>query len=203
MCDPISIGALGTTLASASAAVGSMSSIMAPIALGASVGGMALDVHGQLSQGKFTQELARRNALEADILAKNARLRGDQKATAERLQHGALAAKQQVGAAAVNLDIGSGSAVDIIADTKYMGYINAAAHLQNSEYEARALENKRDNLLAQGDEARRVSKLKAFQTVLGGVSKIASGFPNFFKGGAEAGADVAALSDGDFFMPEE
>ncbi len=140
----------------------------------ATVAGTITTAMGQARQGDATAAAARYRQKQQQIQAADALKRGAQKEEAQRRKTAALKSKQLAVMAASNLDIGSGSPLDILSDTAQLGELDAQVIRGNAEREAAGLEAGADLSGLEADSAQRAGNIAAFGTVLGGVGSVAS-----------------------------
>jgi len=112
--------------------------------------GTAISARGQIKAGnaekkageaeqraaESSAQLEEYNAAVAEIQAKDAEVRGAQEASRFRQRTRALIGEQRAGFAAGNIDVGFGSAVDVQADTAFLGEIDALTVRTNAAREA-------------------------------------------------------------------
>jgi hypothetical protein len=123
-----------------------MAAFTTALTLGLLAGGTALSVKGQLDAGKAAKregEAGRRaaeseaqlmeyNAAVADLQAKDAVQRGELEANRFRAAARAMGGEQRTGFAAGNVDTNYGSAVDVQADTAFLGELDALTARTNA-----------------------------------------------------------------------
>jgi hypothetical protein len=149
MCEPISMGIMaGVTIASA-----------------------GLSAFSQIRQGAYQAEVARMNAKFAGDQARVEALSGATEAETLKLKAGQFAGEQKAQFASAGVDVGSGSALDILADTRLMSDIDAATIKSNAASRAYARENQEMSDLAQANILSLSSKLEAAGTLIGGAAK--------------------------------
>lgn len=104
-------------------------------------------------QGSYEAELHRRNAEVAEIQAQDALARGDRDAGRHRRAVGGLVGSQRAALAAQGLDIDSGSALDIQAESVAMGELDALTIRNNARREAWGFRVQASNALGQANLA--------------------------------------------------
>ena len=125
-------------------------------------------------QGKFESQIANQNAALAEIQAKDALLRGDQERQTYQLQVKKLLGSQRARLAAQGLDLGSGSALDVLQDTARAGAYDAMTIKNNAFREAMGYEIASTEYRTQGTLARLTAKQKSTQTILTAGMQIAN-----------------------------
>jgi hypothetical protein len=88
---------------------------------------------------KTQAQVSRNNAQVAEWQAEDALVRGQKSVSRQRIQTAQLKGKQRASLAANGVDLGVGSALNILSDTDYFGEIDAATLTDNSAKEAWAL----------------------------------------------------------------
>lgn len=133
-------------------------------------------------------DLAEQNAAVADAQAEDAVDRGAEQESNFRMGVRGMVGKQRASIAAGNVDVSYGSAVDVQADTRYMGELDALTirnnaareawgfKTQGADLRARAEIARREGVMLerQGNEARTGGYLGAIGTVVGGAGSIAA-----------------------------
>lgn len=94
-------------------------------------------------------QVAENNAQIAEWQAQDALARGDRAVYTQRLKTRQLKGTQRVRMAANNVDLGYGSAVEILTDTDYFGEMDAATLHDNAAKEAWALRNQARNFTSE------------------------------------------------------
>ncbi|HSV48364.1 MAG TPA: hypothetical protein VLJ58_21425 [Ramlibacter sp.] len=111
----------------------------------ASVAGTAITAYSGSKAAKGAYEsqaqVARNNATIAGWQADDALARGDRAASAVRMKTSQLKGRQRATMAANGVDLGAGSALNILDDTDYFGEIDANTVKDNAAREAWALRN--------------------------------------------------------------
>jgi hypothetical protein len=105
-----------------------------PLAL--AVGSAVAGAYGRYQQASAEQAAAKYNARVAEVQAANARRRGEEEAM--RVQRAArkIAGTQRTAYAARGLDIGYGTAGDVVDETNFFGVADAATARENAAREA-------------------------------------------------------------------
>ena len=114
------------------------------------IGSLAVSAYGAIRQGKALKEAGKReneaaqsqaeivdyNADVADVQAKDAIARGQEEEDRYRQGVRTLIGSQRAGFAAQGVDVTQGSAVDVVADTAYLGELDALTIETNAGREA-------------------------------------------------------------------
>lgn len=138
--------------------------------------GQFMQFKAQAAQAKYQAAVDRNNAIIATRFAKDSRARGDEAEAQVRIRNAAFLGRQRSVFGARNIDMSSGSALDILGDTAALGELDALTTKNNFEREAIGFESqsmnfrasaslndmKANNLMTSGIFA-------AFTTALGGV----------------------------------
>lgn len=131
-------------------------------------------------------DLADYNATVADQQARDAIQRGAEQESNFRMGVRGMVGKQRASMAAANVDVSYGSAVDVQADTRYMGELDALTLRNNAAREAwgyrtqgedlrrRAEIARREGVMLerQGSEARTAGYIGTIGTVVGGAGSL-------------------------------
>jgi hypothetical protein len=138
------------------------------LAIGLLVAGTATKVAGQVKAGNAAErageaeqqakeaegQLADYNASVAQLQAQDAVARGAQEESRFRSGVRGLAGSQKAGFAAGNVDVGFGSAVDVQADTAFLGELDALTIRTNAAREAWGYKVQAEDLTRRGQIAR-------------------------------------------------
>lgn len=127
----------------------------------------------------YQAQVERNNAVLADRRAKDALERGAAEEQRQRLKTAQLKSTQRAALAARGIDLGEGSALDILTSTDYMGEVDARTIHDNAAQEAWGIRVQRDSIL---DNARLLSDragsirpgVTAMGTFLGGATRVAA-----------------------------
>ena len=149
MCDPTVIGVT-------SAAMGTYSAIQKADAIG--------------KAGAINAATMRANAGLADRAAGDARERGQYQEGQERLQTDRLQGQQKSGYAAGNVDVKSGSAMDVLSDTSMMGELGAKIQQNNYAREAWGFGKQAASQRRQADITEQTAANQAEGTIIGGIA---------------------------------
>jgi hypothetical protein len=123
--------------------------------------------------------VSRNNAQIAEWQAQDAILRGSRSASVSRMRSNQLKGTQRAAMAANGVDLGQGSALQILSDTDYFGEIDALTIKDNAAKEAWALRNQAGGFTAEANLMQsRADKekpwLAAGTSLLGSAGKVAS-----------------------------
>jgi hypothetical protein len=164
------------------------------------IGGIALSAYGQWRAGRASKkageaqqearedeaQLAEYNASVAQLQADDAIARGAEEESRFRESIDVMVGSQRAGFAGANVDVGFGSAVDVQADTRYLGELDALTIRTNAAREAWGFKVQREDLTrraaiarktgeyqaAAGREAATQSYLGIASTVVGGTTSL-------------------------------
>lgn len=145
MCEP-------TTLAIAAIGMATLS------------GGM--QAYSQRQSGKFNNAMAEQNAKIQTQAAEDAAGRGAIEANAAKQNAAQVAGSQRAAMAAGGVDVGSGSALDLLSDTARAGELDALIARNNAARESYGLQVSAADSLARGSMARQQGNLGAVSTIL-------------------------------------
>lgn len=166
------------------------------IAMVASLAGTAMSAVGQMQAGKaqsaaakHEQLVANNNAIIANRMADDARKRGDVEEEDHRRKTAALQARQVTVMAANNLDVTSGSPLDVLGDTATLGELDALTIRANARREALGHQAQAMNFEAQGQAAglkasaaKTAGTIGALGTIAGGIGTVAGQWYNMKSG---------------------
>jgi len=159
-------------------------SIAAAATLGLNAASTTMTVLGQVQANKaasaaadYQAQVARNNAIIANRFADDAIERGKVEESQHRQRLKRFIGQQRVSLAASGVDIGEGSAVDVVSDTAGIGELDAIAIRRNAEREALGFRTQGMNFRAQERLSRFRGKTSPFSplgTALTGASQLAS-----------------------------
>lgn len=132
----------------------------------------AFAAKSSIDQGKFQKGTSRYNARVAENKAQETRNVGAEAENAQRQKTAMLLSKQRAQLGAANVDLSSGSALQLQDDTATLGEADALRIRSNYERSAAGLETGADLTLAQGDFAETAGINKATGTILSGAASI-------------------------------
>lgn len=177
MCDPVTLTTIGTFVGAHAAA----------IATTAAVGSTGLAVAGQVQASKAAQasanyqsQVANINARSADQQAQDAIARGEEDAQAHGQRVAQLRGQQTASMAAMGLELGYGSPLEIAQDTS-LGAAQDARRLRENagreadSYRISAANSRTDAVSARasGQAAKSSMLINAGSTILGGAGQLA------------------------------
>lgn len=139
----------------------------AAIAAGSLVGAY-MQSEVQRAEGAYTQRMSRINARRAEIMAEDTIKKGDQEASNYGKKVKELTGSQKASLAAQGIDLGFGTAADIISVTEEQGADNIKAIKNNAFREAMGYKTKASDERIAGDFGKSMSDVKANLTILSG-----------------------------------
>jgi len=142
----------------------------ATIAAVATVASTALVARGQYQQGKYRKGVAEYNARVDENRAQETRRAGVEAENIQRQKTAQLLAKQRAQLGAANVELSSGSALQLQEDTVTLGEADALRIRSNFEAKARSLETGASLTLSQGEAAESAGVSGAGGTILSGTS---------------------------------
>lgn len=143
----------------------------APWLTGASV---AFSAYSGIEQGKSAKSVARYNAREAENEAVQTRNKGVEEEVKHRRQIAELQSRQRAQLGAANIDLRSGSALDIQEDAALLGEVDALRIRTNFQERGASLDRGAGLTNLQGDAAQRAGQLGAVGSLLQGAGTLAS-----------------------------
>lgn len=151
------------------------------LSTGVGVAGTVYTAQAGAAAATASEQQNRNNQIIAQRNAKDARDRGVVAEQDVQLRTRALLGKQKNILSERNLDVGSGSALEIIGDTASFGKLDALTTRQNAEREAISYEAQGSNFAAQADQDRMRARSSAFEGIIGGFSTALGGAQDAFK----------------------
>lgn len=137
---------------------------------GAQALGAASNTQGARTAYRMQSQVNANNAQIAQWQAEDALLRGKRAASASRMKSNQLKGTQRARLAANGVDLGQGSALEILADTDFFGDMDADTIENNTAKEAWALRNQASNFRSESElmryRARRENPFAAAGTSL-------------------------------------
>lgn len=171
-----------------------MSLAIASVALmaagaGSSAVGSYYGAKSQKSNLQFQADIAEVNARIADLGARSEMLRGEREVQSSRLKTAQLKSSQRASLAANGVDLGEGSAVNILSTTDLMGELDAdtiAANAVRSAwgYKTQASNARSEAIVGRGTAAGINPAGSAVTSLLGGSGQVASSWYSMNKAGA-------------------
>lgn len=126
----------------------------------------------QIKQGKYQKSVAEYNAAVAENEAEETRNAGVEQENIHRRKVAELMSKQRAQLGAANIDLSTGSALDLQEQTQAMGEADALRIRSNFEQRAQALETGADLTQSQGEFAEQAGRGAATGTLLQGASTV-------------------------------
>jgi hypothetical protein len=151
--------------------------------------GQAAKKSGEAGQAAANSQadLADYNAAVADVQAQDAVTRGAQEEARFRSGVRGMVGTQRAGFAAGNIDVGSGSAVDVQADTAYLGELDALQIKTNAAREAWGFTIQAQDLRKRAEIARKTGvfleatgRTQATTAYIGGATSLVTGAANLY-----------------------
>lgn len=154
-----------------------------PVAAIAALGAGGIGAYGQVTAGNENNAIAKANANNLDLSAKDAEQRARLDGEIIRQQIGQTIGQQRAGFSAANVDISRGSASNLVVDTAGAGELELMRTLNNAAREAYGLRTQAAITRQQGKYAQRMGYLGGASTLLSGASD-AFGMKKSLKGGS-------------------
>lgn len=133
----------------------------------------ATAAYGAHQQGQTAKKVARNNQIMNEYAAQDAVRRGDKDARDIQRKAATLKGTQRSTMAARGLDLGVGSAAEILDDTDFFSREDAATARANAAKEAWSLRVRGRQGQSEAEAASNQANLSAFSTVLGAGGKVA------------------------------
>lgn len=143
---------------------------VAAMAMTASAG---VQVYSAVQQGREAKAAGNFNAREAENNATRLRNQGTQEENALRRRNAELVSRQRARQGAANININSGSALQVQEDAKLFGEIDALRLRDNFAREADAMDRGASLTRTQGNAAASAANIGAFSTVLSTAGTVA------------------------------
>lgn len=129
------------------------------------VGG-GMKAYSQYQAGKYNSDMANAQAGIAEQSGRDALTRGAADANASLQQANKAASSQRVAMAAGGVDVGSGTALDVLSDTASAGAFDAAIAKNNAAREAYGYQVQAAMSRAEAKQARRQGNMAAVSTIM-------------------------------------
>lgn len=146
--------------------------VTATVAVTAIAGGMT--AYQQQQQGKFQRGVAEYNARVAENEAQEVRNVGIERENIQRRRTAELLSKQRAQLGAANVDLGSGSALQLQEDTELLGEVDALRIRENFLNRASSLDTGAGLTRRQGEFAEAAGRNRAGATLLSTTGSIIS-----------------------------
>lgn len=137
-------------------------------------GGTAFSAVGSSKAGKANQRLAEANAAVAEIQAADAIQRGEIEEGIHRTKVKGIIGSQRAAFAAAGVDVNSGSAVDVQADSAKFGELDALTIRTNAAREAWGYKVGAEDMRARGKIARNQGDSQALGTIVSAAGSYTS-----------------------------
>lgn len=186
MCEPITLGAIAGIASGAAGSAGVLGTALTAsqaIALGATVGSGVMSAAGMYQQGQVQKQVARNNATMAEYAAQDAQRRGEEEAIAVQRKAAGLKGAQRSLMAARGLDLGAGTAAEILDQTDFFGEQDASTTRFNAARDAWAYRAQKQDLLTQGRYAARNATQQSFGTLLGTAGAVSDKWATYTRKG--------------------
>ena len=132
----------------------------------------AFTANQQVKQGKYQKSVAEYNAAVAENEAEETRNAGVERENIQRRKTAELLSKQRAQLGAANVDLSSGSALQLQEETQALGEADALRIRSNFETQAASLDTGAALTQSQGEFAESAGKGAAVGTVLQGTSTV-------------------------------
>ena len=136
--------------------------------------GLVMGAVGQVQQGKQAKATAKYNAAIESQRAADTEERGRNEEARIRREGEGAKGRQIAQLAANGIEISTGSASDLIADTAMMTELDALTVRSNTEREAAGLRSSSESLLAQGSNAQSNANFGAAGSLISGAASVNS-----------------------------
>lgn len=179
MCEPVTLGVLTTALTAGGAASGALGASAAALTaaqtatLALAAGSSVMSAAGMYQQGQVQKQVAANNAVMSEYAAQDAQRRGEEEAAAIQRKAAGLKGTQRAMLAARGIDLGTGTAAEILDQTDFFGETDAATARGNAARDAWAYRAQGQDMRAQGRFAARNANTQAFSTLLGTAGSVA------------------------------
>lgn len=175
---------------------------MAIMAAGAAsnTAGSFFSARNKKSSLGFEAEIAETNARISEMGAQSELARGQREEQGSRLRTAQLKSSQRVALAANGVDLGQGSAVDLLTSTDYMGEMDANTIASNAVksawgYRTQAMDYKNQAKMKRATAGAISPGMAAATTLLGESGRVASSWYAMGKTGASATQSDVALAN--------
>lgn len=161
--------------------MGSTAAITQLAGAGASAASTGIGAYNQSqamsAQGRFSRTFGNLNANMSDLQAGDAMRRGDLAASRQMLRTSMLVGSQRAAAAGQGVDVNSGSALDLQAQARRMGVLDANTIKMNAYKEAMGMRMQGANSRLRGDLSYMAGRNNATNTLLaGGLNMARQGY---------------------------
>ncbi len=153
----------------------SATTVLAGAGIATGLAGSGISAYGQYEQSQAEGRALDANARRTQAAAADALRRGANEAGQARIEGTKVIGEQKAAIAAAGVDVSSGSAVDLMAETRRTSELDAKTIQNNAAREAWGLRMEADDMRRQAARVRKAGKYGAVGTILGGLSGAASG----------------------------
>lgn len=143
----------------------------APVAIGLSALGSVSQANQARQAGQAANQAAQYNAQVSEAQATDALQRGEANAAQIRGRTRQQIGRQTTALAGAGVDVGSGSALDIISDTAAFGSMDEQTARSNAMREAYGFRTQSQQQRLQGQQARQAGRNQATSSILGGAAR--------------------------------
>ncbi len=140
------------------------------VQIGLTIASAVAASYAQKKQGEHEDDVAKYNARVTENEAEKVRSKGVEEENIQRQKTAQLLSKQRAALGAANVDLASGTPLDIQEDTVLLGEVDALRIRSNFDTEAESLEEQASLTRGQGKAARRQGAT-AFRNTVGVASK--------------------------------
>ncbi len=163
------------------------------------VAGSYFSARGQQSALRYQADIADTNARLSELSAQSELVRGQREEQASRLRTAQLKSSQRVALAANGIDLGQGSAAEILTSTDYMGEVDANTIAANAVrqawgYRTQGMNYQNEALMRRATASAINPGMTAATTLLSEAGRVASAWYGMDKAGAFLPSDVAAAN---------
>ena len=132
------------------------------------------------AQGAYESQIAESNARLAGLQSEDALARGEQEARNYQINLKKLQGTQRASLAAQGLDLGYGSAADVLSDTAYLGAMDVLTIRNNAFRESWGYDIQASEYRSQAGFAQTTAKFRSAQTILTGGMQLATMGTQFY-----------------------
>lgn len=194
MCEPVTLGVLASAATyggAAAAGIGTASAVAAGTAsmtalqaltLAATVGSGVMTAGSMYQQGQVAKQTARNNATMAEYAAQDAQRRGEEQVQTIQRKASQLQGTQRSMMASRGLDLGVGTAADIVDSTDFFAEQDVATTRYNAARDAWSSRAQGQDMRTQGAWAARNANQQAFGSLLGTAGSVAGKWNSYTKG---------------------
>ena len=141
----------------------------APVAIGLTALGSASQANAARQAGNAANQVAQYNAGVSEAQARDALQRGEVEAGQTRIRTRQQTGRQTTALAGSGVDVSTGSALDIVADTALIGSVDEQTIRSNAMREAYGFTTQATSQRMQGQQARQAGRNQAKSSLLGGA----------------------------------